>query len=215
MIPICFSPIAFIYNYHSIEKAPETFGEMQDGIFKDKIILLNPHTSSLGRAMLIWSVAAFGENGYSHFWRSVKENIFTIADDQEEGYNMFLAAQAPLIQAYSSSIVYHIKQEATDKFKATIPHEGCFKVVKTAGITARSKNVELAKHFIDFLLSDDFQTIIPERMWMYPCSKNVKLNSDYELLPAVENDYTSQLSTRTVGRRISAWLKKWDSIMLK
>jgi thiamine transport system substrate-binding protein len=215
MIPICFSPIAFIYDNKSIEKAPETFGEMQDGIFKDKIILLNPHTSSLGRAMLIWSVAAFGENGYSHFWRSVKENIFTIADDQEEGYNMFLAAQAPLIQAYSSLTVYHVKQEATDKFKSTIPQEGCFKVIKTAGIATRTKNVELAKHFIDFLLSDDFQTIVPERMWMYPCSKNIKLNSDYQLLPVVENDYTSQLSTRTVGRRISAWLNKWDSIMLK
>ena len=215
MIPICSSPLAFIYNDQSIEKAPETFGEMQDGIFKDKIILLNPHTSSLGRAMLIWSVAAFGENGYSHFWKSVKENIFTIADDQEEGYNMFLAAQAPLIQAYSSSIIYHIKQEATDRFKATIPQEGCFKVIKTAGIAARSENVELAKHFIDFLLSDDFQTIVPERMWMYPCSKNIKLNNDYELLPAVKNDYTSQLSSRTVGRRISAWLKRWDSIMLK
>jgi len=214
MLPICFSPIAFIYNNRIIDKAPETFGEMQDGIFKDKIIIMNPHTSSLGRAMLIWSVAAFGENGYGHFWRSVKENIFKIADDQEEGYNMFLAAQAPLIQAFSSTIVYHLLQEVTDKYSATIPQEGCFKVIKMAGIAANSQNMELAQHFIDFLLAEDFQTQIPKRMWMYPCNKNIDLSEDYQL-PNLENDYTSQISNRTIGRRLAAWMKKWDSIMLK
>ena len=215
MIPICFAPIAFIHNSRTIEKAPETFGEMQDGKFKDKIIIINPHTSSLGRAMLIWSVAAFGEHGYSHFWRSIKENIHTIANNEEDGYNMFLAAQAPLIQAYSSTTVYHIKQETTDKYKASIPHEGCFNLIKTAGIVANTKNRVLAQHFIDFLLSEDFQKLVPERMWMFPCNKKIDLNSDYKLLPMVKNDYTSQLSTRTIGRRFSAWLRKWDSIMQK
>ena len=215
MTPICYSSIAFVFNNRTIEKAPETFGEMQDGKFKDKIIIMNPHTSSLGRAMLIWSVAAFGEHGYSHFWRSIKENIYTIADDQEEGYNMFLAAQAPLIQAYSSTTVYHIKQEATDKYKASIPQEGCFNVIKTAGITTTTQNRELAEYFIDFLLSEDFQKLVPERMWMFPCNRKINLNSDYQLLPDVENNYTSQLSIRTIGRRLPVWQKRWDSIILK
>ncbi|HPR17878.1 MAG TPA: ABC transporter substrate-binding protein, partial [Candidatus Cloacimonadota bacterium] len=84
MTPVSHTQIGFIYDSYSIGNAPSTFGEMQDGILKDKIIIINPNTSSLGRAMLIWSVAAFGENGYSHFWRSVKANIYKITDNYDD-----------------------------------------------------------------------------------------------------------------------------------
>jgi thiamine transport system substrate-binding protein len=215
VIPIYYGQLAFIYDSYAIEKAPATFGEMQDGKFKEKIILMHPESSSLGRGMLLWSVAAFGENGYSHFWRSVKENIYSIADNYDNAYNMFLAGQAPLVLGFSTTPVYHSQKENSEKYKSTIPSEGSFNLIKGAGIISGTDKQELAEHFIEFLLSDDFQSFISDNMWMYPANDKVITGSEYELLPYSKKDYSTVLKQITIRKRLGKWIKKWESIMLK
>lgn len=213
--PVSYCQIGFIYNSFQIEKAPSTFGEMQDGIFKKKIILMNPETSSLGRAMLIWSVAAFGKNGYGHFWRSVKENIFEIADNYNDAYNMFLANQAPLVIGYNTTPIYHQTIENSDKYKTTIPSEGSYNYILAAAIYKKCSNLALAQKFIEFTLSEDFQTYVPNRMWMYPANKNITLEAKYDLLPFMRKDYSKTLSSRSINYNLKKWINNWESIMLK
>lgn len=215
VIPVYYGQLAFIYNSYAIEKAPVTFGEMQDGKFKKKIILMHPESSSLGRGMLLWSVAAFGENGYSHFWRSVKENIFSIADNYDDAYNMFLAGQAPLVIGYSTSPVYHSRKENSPKYKSTIPSEGSFNLITGAGIVKNTDKQKLAKHFIEFLLSDNFQSFIPDNMWMYPVNNKVNTGSNYKLLPFSKKDHSTILPQRVIRKNLPIWIEKWESIMLK
>jgi len=215
VIPVYYGQISFIYDSFDIEKAPATFGEMQDGKFKKKIILMHPESSSLGRGMLLWSIAAFGENGYRHFWRSVKENIYTIADNYDEAYNMFLAGQAPLVIGYSSTPVYHSQLEHSDKYRSAIPSEGSFNLIKGAGIFSGTKHQILAEKFIEFLLSEEFQSFIPDRIWMYPVHNKINNGYEYELLPFSQKDYSVVLSQRTIRKRLPRWIDKWESIMMK
>jgi thiamine transport system substrate-binding protein len=215
VIPVYYSQLAFIYNSFAIEKPPITFGEMQDGKFKKKIVLMHPSSSSLGRAMLLWSVAAFGENGYGHFWRSVKENIYSIAENYDDAYNMFLAGQAPLVIGYSTTPVYHLQKENSDKFRSTIPTEGSFNLIRAAGICRWTEKQELAKRFMEYLLSDDFQNFIPDNMWMYPANDKVNNGLDFELLPVSKKDYSTSLSQWSIRRRLQKWIVQWESIMLK
>ncbi len=213
--PVCYSNIAFIYNSYIITDPPSTFGEMQDGKFKDQIILLDPRTTSIGRAMLYWSVAAFGRNGYGHFWRSIKDNVFSIFDDQNDAYNAFLAGEAPMIIGMDTTPIYHIQYDNTDKYKSTIPKEGGFKFIQGVGILNSSQKKELAAKFVDFLLSLEFQEIITDEMWMKPANKKVKLPVDYEILPQITNDYTNELSIRQTRWQYNEWIAKWKRIMLK
>lgn len=213
--PVCYSNIAFIYNSYIITDPPSTFGEMQDGKFKDQIILLDPRTTSIGRAMLYWSVAAFGRNGYGHFWRSIKDNVFSIFDDQNDAYNAFLAGEAPMIIGMDTTPIYHIQHDNTDKYKSTIPKEGGFKFIQGVGILNSSQKKELAAKFVDFLLSLEFQEIITDEMWMKPANKKVKLPVDYEILPQITNDYTNELSIRQTRWQYNEWIAKWKRIMLK
>jgi thiamine transport system substrate-binding protein len=213
--PVCYSNIAFNYNSYVISDPPITFGEMQDGKFKDQIIILDPRTSSLGRAMLYWSVAAFGRNGYSHFWRSIKENVSSIFDNQNDAYNAYLAGEAPMIIGMETTPIYHIQHDNTDKYKSTIPQEGGFKFIVGVGILRSTQNKYLADKFVDFLLSKDFQEMITEEMWMKPVNRKVKLSVDYEILPQVTNDYTNELSIRQTRWQYNEWIAKWKRIMLK
>ncbi len=214
LTPISYSQIGFIYNSSIIENAPSTFGEMQDGIFKEKIIMINPRTSGLGRAMLIWSVAAFGENGYGHFWRSVKSNIYRIADNYDDAYNMFLAAQAPLLIGLSTTPVYHQINENSQKFRSTLPSEGSFRYYLAAGIYKSVLKLEMAQKFMEFLLAQDFQSQIPDYMWMYPVNKDIKLDANFELLPASKKDYYGKISNRAVQQHLERWISRWESIIL-
>ncbi len=213
--PVCYSYIAFNYNSYRISDPPSTFGEMQDGKFKDQIIMLDPRTSSIGRAMLFWSVAAFGRNGYGHFWRSIKENVFSIYDNQDDAYNAFLAGEAPMIIGIETTPIYHIQHDNTDKYKSTIPKEGGFKFILGVGILRSTQQEYLARKFVDFLLSKDFQKMITEEMWMKPANKKINLPVDYEILTQITNDYTKEISTRQTKWQYGVWIEKWKRIMLK
>ena len=213
--PVCYSNIAFNYNSYVISDPPITFGEMQDGKFKDQIIILDPRTSSIGRAMLYWSVAAFGRNGYGHFWRSIKENVFSIFDNQNDAYNAYLAGEAPMIIGMETTPIYHIQHDNTDKYKSTIPKEGGFKFIVGVGILNSSQHKYYARKFVDFLLSREFQEMITEEMWMKPVNKRIKLPVDYEILPQITKDYTNKLSTRQTRWQYNEWIAKWKRIMLK
>jgi len=213
--PVCYSNIVFIYNSNVITNPPSTFGEMQDGKFKDQIILLDPRTTSIGRAMLYWSVAAFGRNGYGHFWRSIKDNVFSIFDNQNDAYNAFLAGEAPMIIGMDTTPIYHIQHDNTDKYKSTIPKEGGFKFIQGVGILNSSPKKDLAGKFVDFLLSLEFQKIITDEMWMKPANKKVKLPVEYEILPKITKDYTNELSIRQTRWQYNEWIAKWKRIMLK
>ena len=213
--PVCYSHIAFNYNSYVISDPPITFGEMQDGKFKDQIIMLDPRTSSLGRAMLFWSVAAFGRNGYGHFWRSIKDNVFSIFDNKNDAYNAYLAGEAPMIVGMETTPIYHLQHDNTDKYKSTIPQEGGFKYILGVGILKTTQNEYLADKFVDYLLSKDFQEMITEEMWMKPVNGKVKLSVDYEILQQITNDYTKELSIRQTKQQYNEWIAKWKRIMLK
>ncbi len=213
--PICYSHISFNYNTNVITNPPSTFGEMQDGKFKDQIIITDPRTSSVGRAMLFWSVAAFGRNGYGHFWRSIKDNIFNIYSNKNEAYNAYLAGEAPMILSMETTPIYHLQQDNTDKYRSTIPKEGGFKFILGVGILRSSQNEYLAKKFVDFLLSKDFQETITESMWMKPVNKKIKLPIDYKILPEITKDYSKDLTTRQTRSQYNEWIAKWKRIMLK
>jgi len=213
--PVCYSNIAFNYNSYVISDPPITFGEMQDGKFKDQIIIMDPRSSSLGRAMLFWSVAAFGRNGFGHFWRSIKDNVFNIYDNQDDAYNAYLAGEAPMILGLDTTPIFHTQNEHTEKYRSTIPKEGGFKFIEGVGILSSSQHKYYAKKFVDFVLSTEFQEKITNEMWMKPANKKVKLPPDYEILPKMTNDYTKDLSTRQTRLQYDEWIKKWKRIMLK
>ena len=213
--PIAYSDIAIIYDKNLVNNPPETFGELQDGIWKKKLIILDPRTSSLGNATLIWSVAAFGEYGYGHFWRSIKENIFKIVPNWDEAYNMFLAKEAPLVIGFSSTPIYHIKMDSTDIYKANIPKEGGFTLIEAAGILKTTSNPELSKIFIDFLISDDFQKNIPYTKWVFPVNTNIKLPSEYYSVQKPVKYFTNTISLKTIKKNNKKWIKKWEKLILK
>ena len=212
LIPICYNYLAFVYDSESITDPPETFGQMQDGKWRKKFIIENALNTSMGRGMLFWSVAAFGEGGYKHFWRSIKENIFTITNMWEDAFNIFLAKEALMFLGYVTFPIYPI--EGIEKYKVIIPQEGGFKIIEGAGILKSTRNLKLSQNFMEFLLSNNFQKYIPSLRLMFPVNKNINLPVEFESILIPGKDFSKNLNLKFINKNSKNWIQKWEKMMI-
>ena len=199
LIPYAYSWLAFNYDEMVIDEVPDTFGKMQDGIRKDSFIILNPETTSLGRAMLISSVRSFGINGYGHFWKSIKSNVFTVCNTTEEAINMFLAMEAPIVLGLSTADFLGGSR------KAFIPKEGGVRFVKSMAIFNQSMNIDGAKDFMEIVLAERYQTEIMKNEMLFPMNKNVDLTSGFITSPVPIKELNSKYSETEFAKRLRRW----------
>jgi thiamine transport system substrate-binding protein len=73
-----------------------------------------------------------------------------------------------LVLSYTTSPGYHLEYEETERYKAALFTDGHILQIEAAGLLGAAKNKDNAKLFLDFMISPDFQSIIPLTNWMYP-----------------------------------------------
>jgi thiamine transport system substrate-binding protein len=215
LTPYDYGYFAFVYDSYAIEEPPTTFGNIQDGIWKNKIAISDPRTSSPGLGLLLWTIATFGENGYLHFWRSIKNNILTVTSSWDEAYSMLLAGEVPIVLSYSTSPAYHLEIEGSSRYKAFIPLEGGYMQIEGAGIVKDTPNLDLAKSFIDFILTRDFQENIATTQWMYPVHDRILLPASYNEIPVPVKVLNEEIDLADLNpRTMDRWLMQWIEIMI-
>ncbi len=179
LTPFDWSHFAMIYDTHSNVAPPKSLKDLTDPVYAKKIILMDPRTSTPGLGFFAWTVAVFGEK-YLDFWKNLKPNILTVAPGWSAGYSLFTSGEAPLVVSYTTSPAYHVEYDKTDRFKALTFDEGHCIQVEGAGIVKNAPNLKGAKLFMDFLISDEAQNVLPLTQWMYPSNKNLTLPECYQ-----------------------------------
>jgi thiamine transport system substrate-binding protein len=204
MTPYDWSYFAMIYDTESSVPAPTCLKDLTNREYQKKIVLMDPRTSTPGLGFVAWTVAVFGDS-YLDYWKSLKANILTMAPNWDTGYGLFTSGEAPLVISYTTSPAYHVEYDKTDRYKALIFPEGHIMQVEGAGIVKKALNEEGAKAFIDFLISDEAQNILPLTQWMYPVNKNVLLPACYDAAPmagkklSVDNKTLNSAATEIIN----------------
>jgi thiamine transport system substrate-binding protein len=75
-----------------------------------------------------------------------------------------------------------------------------------------SKHPELAKQFIDFILSDA-QLKIALSNSMYPANSKTELPAAFQYAPKTEKNLT--LDAKTIEKNLDRWLTEWEQVMSK
>ena len=189
LTPYDWSSFAIIYDTESSVPAPESLMDLTKEIYRKKLILMDPRTSTPGLGFLTWTKNAFGDR-YLEFWENLKPSVLTMAPGWDSGYGLFTAGEAPLVISYTTSPAYHIEYDEPYSFRALVFPEAAPLQVEGAGLTKNSKNPEGGKAFIDFLISAEGQEILPLTQWMYPANKNIELPECYKTIEAPENIFT-------------------------
>ena len=212
LLPYSYDFYAFVYDTEIVSEPPKTFGEMQSSIWNDKIIMIDPKTSAIGMGALMWSLGIFGDRGFEQFWMSLKNNIVSISPNLNDAYASFIAGGAPIILSYVSRPAYYREVENIQRFSAFIPQEGRLKEIEFAGILNDAENLFLARRFIEFMLSFDFQSHIPTTMWKYPVIDSVDLPYGLASIQLPVNSYSERVFEQTQFFN-STWADEWSLFM--
>jgi len=182
LIPYDWSCFALIYDTRSAIPAPESLSDLTNSIYAKKLILMDPRTSTPGLGFAAWTRAVFGEK-YLDYWKSLKPNILTMAPGWDAGYGLFTAGEAPLVISYTTSPAYHAEYDKTDRYRALIFDEGHIMQIEGAGLVNGAPNEKGGKAFLDFLIGEKAQSVLPLTQWMYPVNQQVILPDCYKAAP--------------------------------
>ncbi len=172
--PYDYSHFSIIYDTQSSVPAPTSLSDLTKSEYEKKLILMDPRTSTPGLGFLAWTVSVFGEETMD-YWKALKPSILAMTPGWSAGWNMFMSGEAPLVISYTTSPAYNVVEENNNRYVALTFAEGHVEQVECAAIVKGTKNLSGAKTFIDFLVSEYAQEVLPKTQWMYPANKNVSL----------------------------------------
>ncbi len=206
--------LAIIYDSEKIKNPPQSFADLLKPEYKGKLILEDPRTSSPGMGFLLWTVAVFGDKGFIDYWKKLKPTIFHIYPNWDSAFTAFTKGEAPMMISYAAdpAYFYYDNNSKPTKYRAVIPKEGGFLQLEFVGIVKGTKHLNLAKEYVNFMLSKDFQKEIPLHQWDFPIDKSVKLPECFKYA-AKANNYVS-VSPEKISKYSKEWLKEWINLIV-
>ena len=161
--PFDWGYFAFVQNAEI--ESPTNFRALADSDFK--IVIQDPRSSTPGLGLLMWVKAAYGDDA-AQIWADLSDNIVTVTAGWSEAYGMFLEGEADMVLSYTTSPAYHLIAEGDASKSYAVFDEGHYMQIEVAGKLASTDQSALADQFLQFMVSDVFQSIIPTTNWMFP-----------------------------------------------
>lgn len=210
-VPFDYGYFAFVYNKEKVANPPKSLKELVEQRDDLKVIYQDPRTSTPGQGLLLWMKSVYGDDS-SAAWQQLAKKTVTVTKGWSEAYSMFLEGESDLVLSYTTSPAYHIIAEQDNRFVAADFAEGHYTQVEVAAKVASSKKQKLADEFMQFIVSDGFQSNIPTGNWMYPVVDS-KLPDGFENLtiPAKALSF----SPDEVASNRKAWIREWQAALIK
>ena len=168
-LPYDWGYFAFVYDRSRLMDAPSSMTELVEGYPDISVVIQDPRSSTPGLGLLLWVKSVYGDRA-ADAWQMLEPKIVTVTKGWSESYQMFLDGEADMVLSYTTSPAYHLIAEGDSTKIAAIFEEGNYMQIEVAGKVATTANPDLADEFLDFMLSEQFQQVLPTTNWMYPAA---------------------------------------------
>ncbi|MBT3776624.1 MAG: thiamine ABC transporter substrate binding subunit [Pelagibacteraceae bacterium] len=204
-VPYNYGYFAFVYNNTKLLNPPKSMDELINST-DARIVIQDPRTSTPGLGLLIWMKALYG-NDAKNKWVKLNKKVISVTKGWTDAYyNFFMAGEADLVLSYSTSPAAHIMFEENYEISAAIFEEGNYVSIEFAGILKSSNNQRMANNFLRFMISDDFQSVLPSTNIMYPISNNLMLP---EAFNKIEVPDMLQIDPEEINKNKDKWINEW------
>ena len=214
-LPYDYGYVTFVYDSQllSAELAPRTLESLTRPELRGKIVLEDPRTSTPGLAFLLWTIAHYGRD-WQAYWQRLLPNVLTITKGWSEAYDMFQHGEAPLVLSYSTDTAYSYIEEGSTRYRALTLDGEAYREIEGMGIVAGTDVPQLAHDFLNLVLSQDIQELIPTSQWMFPASRLARLPADFARYAVVPKKPV-QLPPDEVAKHLEGWLSQWQALLGK
>ncbi len=208
-VPYDYGYFAFVYNKEKLANPPKSMKELVETRDDLKVIYQDPRTSTPGQGLMLWMKSIYGDD-VTQAWQKLASKTVTVTKGWSEAYSMFLNGESDLVLSYTTSPAYHLIAENDSKFATANFAEGHYMQVEVAAKVKGSKNSELADQFMNFILSDEFQSAMSTGNWMYPVT-DVELPKGFETLSVPSKSLS--FSADEVAKMRKSWIREWQSAL--
>ena len=206
-VPFDYSYLAFVYDTESVKNPPKSLDDLVNGDPEQKIVIEDARTSTPGLGFLLWMKAVYG-NEAADKWKTLSKRILSVTPGWSEAYGLFTSGETPIVLSYTTSPAYHMIEEKVDRYQAASFSEGHYLQVELAGRLKGARHPDLAKAFLAFILTPEFQDIIPTTNWSLPAIAPVTpLPATFDKL--VQPTKPLAIDAETVAQNRKAWTDEW------
>ena len=206
-LPFNYGHTAFIYDRTRMETPPASFDALLAMSDDVKIVIQDPRTSLSGLALALWVQSVYGDKAQD-VWAQLAPKILTVTKDWSSSYGMFTDGEADMVLSYTTSPAYHMFAEDDQTKKAAIFPEGHYLLVETVGKIASTDQPALADMFLKYVMSEDFQKVIPTANWSLPSAlPKAEWPGGWSQLPLPQKvlSYSEAEATELRDQAIEAW----------
>ena len=171
-VPFNYSHTAFIYDNTKLDGF-DSFEDLLNAPDDVRVVIQDPRSSISGLALVLWVQAVYGDEAEAA-WARLAPKIVTVTQGWSESYGLFTDGEADVVLSYTTSPAYHIIAEEDLTKSAAIFEEGHYFFVELAAKIEGTDNPELADQFMAFILTEEFQTLIPTTNWSFPAALPVE-----------------------------------------
>ena len=209
-LPFDWGYFAFVYDDEKLSNPPSSLkGLVEDA--QVTIVIQDPRTATPGLGLLLWVKSVYGKDAKGA-WEKLSDKIITTTKGWWDAYSLFLNGEADMVLSYSTSPAYHMIAEDRKNYKAAQFEEGHYTQIEVAGLLKSSNNKDLAREFLHFILTDDFQSIIPTTNWMYTVT-NTEQPPEFNELIKPKNAFLFSSEEVKVNRKL--WVDEWLQALTK
>ncbi|MEX2541253.1 MAG: thiamine ABC transporter substrate-binding protein [Trueperaceae bacterium] len=200
---------------------PQDISELTAPRYRGLTVVADPATSSPGLAFLLTTVERFGDDGWLSYWADLRDNDLQVASGWSDAYYTAFTrygGDRPIVLSYATSPAAEVMfaEEPLDSSPtANLLCRSCaYRQVEAAGILRGTQNLDAARLFIDFLLSEEVQADIPGVMFVYPVRQDVPLPREFELHADVpDEEQTAELAPGLIAEGLERWLDLWTQVV--
>lgn len=216
--------VALNYDRASFQKAglalPQSLDDLKKPEYARLTVVPSPATSSPGLAFLLATVNHYGEAGAWAWWREARANGLKVTRGWTDAYEKDFSKNGgryPIVLSYASSPaaeVFYSEGYTPAKLPRQAPTANLFLPGSTflqlegVGVLKGARQPELARRFVDFMLSGGVQADIPTRMWIYPAVSGTKLDPVFQFAQEPAASPVKASVTANPQRLVDAWVEK-------
>ena len=167
-VPFNYSHTAFIYDNTKLDGF-DSFEDLLNAPEDVRVVIQDPRSSISGLALVLWVNAVYGDEAEAA-WARLAPKIVTVTQGWSEAYGLFTDGEADVVLSFTTSPAYHIIAEEDLTKSAAIFDEGHYFFVELAAKVEGTEQSELADQFMAFILTEDFQSLIPTTNWSFPAA---------------------------------------------
>ena len=188
--------------------------------YKNLLSVEDPVNSAPGFAFLLATIEHFGEGQWQNYWKQLKANGVRIASDWTAAYTIDFSGSSgkgayPLVVSYGSSPAAEVlfAETALTEAPTGVITDTCFHSTEYVGILRGSKNIDMARKLVEYLLDTKFQESMPTSLFVYPVNTKAVL-PDVFVKHAVRPTSSKTLSPDKIEKNRDGWIDAWRNIFL-